>query len=386
MTQPKIYLLAGEASGDAVGAKLMHALKIVLPEVEIHGTGGEKMQAEGLEPLFSIQDIAHMGFVEYLPYLGTILKRLRQVEADIRRVQPDMLVTIDAPGFNKQIVKRCQDLRANGMRCVHYVAPTVWAYKPERAQRYAALYDHLLAILPFEPPYFEEAGLPCTFVGHPVQEDDAFGDGEAFRARHDLTQDAPLLGILPGSRRGELRYHLPVFQQTVQQLRRDIPNLQVAILQSQGLGAEAYALETWGGQTLLIKGNEKADMFAACDVALTKSGTVTMELAHAGVPMVIAYRASAFSMRMIRKMGQVRFANLLNIIQQREIIPELIQEACKPDLLMKEVTRLLEDEEARWWQMEHVQSAWKKLAPPDHQRPSIFAAKKLKDILDLSQS
>jgi lipid-A-disaccharide synthase len=375
MSHPTIYVMAGEASGDAIGAKLMRALRAQNPQAKIVGTGGEKMQAEGLSSLFPIQDIAHMGFIEYLPHLPTILKRLRQVVADVHRMQPDVLVTIDAPGFNKQVVERCQALRQQGMRCVHYVAPTVWAYRPARAGRYAKLYDHLLAILPFEPPYFEQEGLACTFVGHPVHEDPNHGDAAKFRQQHAIPNDAPLLCVLPGSRRGELSHHVPIFQQMVEQLRATLPALHVVVLRGQGLKDADIQLSSWGGQVTCVDGSEKQDAFAASNVALAKSGTVTMELAQAGVPMVVAYRTGSFSMRVIRKLSHIRFANLLNIVKGREIIPELIQENCKPELLTQEVLRLLQNEEARVWQCREVAEAWDALKAPDEQLPSQLAAR-----------
>lgn len=365
-----IYIIAGESSGDVLGARLMEALKAKQPGIVFHGVGGERMAEEGLESLFSMQEIAVMGFVEIIPGLPRILKRIKQTIADIREKRPDLLITIDAPGFNRRIAEAMQPLRAQGMKLVHYVAPSVWAYRPERAKRLAAHYDMLLALLPFEPGYFEREGLVTHFVGHPVVEDTAQGNGAAFRRRHGLSETQPLLCLLPGSRRGELRRHMPLFAKTVALLRQQMPELAVAMMAAPGM-----ALDTkhWPLKPILVSRREKADLFDACDVALAKSGTVTMELAVAGLPMVVTYKVSSLSARMMRKMMVMPWVNLVNILLRQSIIPEILQEAATPESLANAVRELWQDKHAQQSQKQAMQQALGMLLP-EGAAPSEAAA------------
>ena len=216
---PLLYLIAGEPSGDLLGGSLMAALKHRTGgQVRFAGVGGPKMIEQGLEPLFPMTELAVFGLAEILPRLRRLMRRGEETVADIARLRPAALVTIDSPGFTLRVAQRVVPL---GVPRVHYVAPSVWAWKPERAAKIAKYLTHLLALLPFEPPYFEKEGLPCTFVGHSAIEGPAGrGDGAAFRARHGLAPNRRVIVMLPGSRTGEIDRLLPVFLETLRRLQR----------------------------------------------------------------------------------------------------------------------------------------------------------------------
>ena len=203
----RIFLVAGESSGDRLGAALMRALRDAHDgEIRFSGVGGVGMTEEGLEPLFPISDIAVMGLTEVLPRLPIILRRMSQTREAILEAQPDALITIDAPAFGLRVAKQVRPELAGATTLIHYVAPSVWAWRPGRAKKLAGIVDHLLALLPFEPPYFKREGLSCAFVGHPVaaNPEPTADEIEAFRDKHGLSATAPLVAVLPGSRRSEV--------------------------------------------------------------------------------------------------------------------------------------------------------------------------------------
>jgi lipid-A-disaccharide synthase len=325
MNTPLIYLVAGEASGDALGADLMRALAAQQPGARFAGIGGEAMQRMGLASLFPYSDLSIMGFMEVVPHIPALLRRLRETAIDIAEKQPSAIVTIDSPGFNFRLARALKNNpRTSAIPRIHYVAPSVWAYKPGRARKTALLFNALLTLLPFEPPYFEKEGLPATFVGHPVLWEKDKSDATAFRQRHNIPAEAQLLLILPGSRRGEIHYHLKLFLEAAGAL----PGFTPVIL----AGAQVKGLITAQAPAdmKIVDISEKRDAFAAATMALTKSGTISLELAAAGVPMVVAHRGSPLSAWLIRRMILIKYASLVNIAVNRGIIPELLQERCNP--------------------------------------------------------
>jgi lipid-A-disaccharide synthase len=236
------------------------------------------------------------------------------------------------------------------MPLIHYVAPMVWAWRAKNAEKIGRWYDHLLALLPFEPPYFAAVGMPCTHVGHPVVESGADrGDGPGFRARHGIAQERAVLAVLPGSRGGELKRLLPIFAETVQRLRERRGDLAI-VMPTIDMLAERLkqATSAWPVRPIIVTGKaEKYDAFAASDAALAASGTVALELAMAGVPMVVAYRLSPVSALLSRYLVKARFANLINLILDRPAVPELLLERCTPALLSQAVEDLLTSPAAR---------------------------------------
>jgi lipid-A-disaccharide synthase len=372
--RPLLYLIAGEPSGDLLGGSLMAALKRRTGDaVRFAGIGGPKMMAQGLEPLFPMTELAVFGLAEILPKLPHLIRRGEQTVADIARLRPAALITIDAPGFALRVAERVKPL---GVPRIHYVAPSVWAWKPGRAAKIAKYLTHLLALLPFEPPYFEKEGLPCTFVGHPAIEGMAgTGDAAAFRARHGLEPDHPVLIMLPGSRAGEIDRLLPVFVEALSGLKWGRQPFAVAVPVPEHLQAKVRAgMADSGLETIFITGEaEKFDAFAAAELALAKSGTVTLELALSGVPAVIAYRIHPISHFIARRLAVGKYAGLPNVILDRPLVPELLQYDCTPERLVAELSRLLDDPAARRAQLDGGTEI-RRLLSPVAMSPSEAAA------------
>jgi len=351
-TEPSlIYLIAGEPSGDLLGARLMAALKQQTGgAVRFAGIGGEEMRAEGLESLFPMAELSVMGLVEVLPRLPQILRRIRETLSDIETKSPSAVVTIDSWGFCGRIHKGLKERKSRVPR-IHYVAPMVWAWKKGRTKTLAQVLDLLLTLFPNEPAWFEKEGLRSVHVGHSVIEGGAGqGDGAAFRARHGLAFDQRVLCLLPGSRRSETSRLLPVFGATLDQLAVRYPDLVVAVPTVETVADEvAAAAAGWKLPALVLRGAaERFDAFAASSAALAASGTVALELAMAGVPAVIAYRVSPLSAFVAtRFLGlDLKFVSLVNILAERSVMPELLQDDCRPERLAAALGDLLDDPHA----------------------------------------
>ena len=378
---PLLYLIAGEPSGDLLGGSLMAALKRRTGgAVRFAGIGGPKMMEQGLVPLFPMTELAVFGLAEILPKLPHLMRRGEETVADIARLKPAALVTIDSPGFTLRVAQRAVRL---GVPRIHYVAPSVWAWKPERAAKIAKYLNHLLALLPFEPPYFEKEGLPCSFVGHPAIEGPAGkGDGAAFRARHRLAPDRKVIIMLPGSRNGEIDRLLPVFLEALHRLKQGRAPFTVAVPAPDYLAGKVRAgLAGSGLETILLTGDaEKFDAFAAAEAALAKSGTVTLELALSGVPAVIAYKVNRISYFIARRLQVGKYIGLPNVILDRPLMPELLQHDCTLDRLAAEMSRLLDDPAARETQLAGGKEI-RRLLSPEGKTPSEAAADAVLNVL-----
>lgn len=341
----RVFIVAGEPSGDALAGPLLAALRRRLgPHLRIAGIGGERMTEQGLHSLFPMTDLSLMGLVEIVPHVPRLLWRLRQAEVAVRSWQPHAVVTVDAPGFNFRLAAR---LRGSGIPVVHYVAPTVWAWRPGRARRIAPLVHHLLALLPFEPPWFERWDLPTTYVGHPALETVAPA-AQAAAARRGR-KAGPVLCLLPGSRRSELRQLLPIFGDTLQQLRDRHPGLTAVLPTIPAMaGPIAAATCNWPEPPEIIVDRAAGlAAMAAADLALAASGTVTLELALLGTPFVATYRTHPLTAAVLRRLLRVPYATLVNLVLERAAVPELLQKRCRPDLLAAALSQLLTSPEAR---------------------------------------
>jgi lipid-A-disaccharide synthase len=376
-----VYLLAGEHSGDVLGARLMIALRRARPGLDFTGIGGPRMQAEGLTSLFPMHELAVMGLLEVLPRVRHLRRRLRQTVADIAARRPDILVTIDSPGFALRVLKQ---VRGAGIRRVHYVAPQVWAWREHRVREFPGLWDRLLCLLPFEVAFFAGHGLPAAFVGHPVLESGAdLGDAARFRATHGLAADAPILVLMPGSRRSEAPKLLPVFGATLDVLSRRVPNI-VAVVPVAAAVAETVrrAAAGWRVPTVIVTElQDKHDAYAAASAALTKSGTSTLELALAGVPMAVTYRVNPLTAAIARRLIRVPHVAMVNLLAGRAVVPELLQEDCTPDKLAATVLALLGDAGMAAAQRAAFEDVVASLVPPAG-RPSDAAAAEVLRVLD----
>lgn len=382
MQNLKIYIIAGEASGDILGAKLMEALRGQSTDyMDFHGIGGDRMIGHGLHSLFPMSDIAIMGFSEVLPHIPRVLKRIRQTVEDILRVRPDVVITIDSPGFCCRVAEK---LQGKGIKIIHYVAPTVWAYKPHRAEKFARLFNHLLLILPFEAPYFDAVGLANTYIGHPIIEDSKIkGDANKFRNKYKVKATEKILCIMPGSRITEIKRLMPIFCAALKIIMlKDIAVRPVIITVPFLRGAINKYAQDLPQNTLIIDSSiEKIDVFMAAKAALAKSGTGTLELSLARVPLVIAYKISWVSYQLLKSLVKVKYANLLNLVMDREIIPEFIQKKCQPKLLANSILELLSDEVKSKEQVDLAQVALSKLGLGGDMSPSIKAANIVLDMV-----
>ena len=349
---PLIYLIAGEPSGDMLGASLMAGLSERMGgAVRFAGIGGESMRAKGLSSLFPMSDLSIMGLAEVLPRIPKILRRVDQTLDHIRSVSPVAVITIDSWGFCGRIQNQLK-AKNPAIKRIHYVAPMVWIWKSGRTKSLAKVLDMLMTLLPFEPAWFEKEGLKSICVGHSVLESGAGqGDGPGFRIRHGIAADAPILTVLPGSRHNETARLLPVFEKTVRHLAKTIPNLNVVIPTVEGVASQVHkAVEHWPiPVTVTMGAQDKYDGFAASRAALAASGTVTLELALAQVPMVVAYKVSPVSAFIaIKFLGlRLRYVSLLNILSDAVVVPEFLQHQCRPEVMARTLEPLFEDGEIR---------------------------------------
>lgn len=369
-----VYLIAGEPSGDVLGMRLMQGLEAASDgPVAFSGVGGPLMQGAGLSSLFPMTELTVMGIAEVLPRIPKILRRVRETAADIRRCKPDVVVTIDAPDFCFRVAAK---LAGAGIPIVHYVAPSVWAWRPGRAKKVARLVDHVMCLLPFEPPYFERAGVGASFVGHSILESGADrGDGAAFRTRHGIGADEKLLVVLPGSRMSEVTRLLGVFGDTVARVRAELGPVRV-VIPTVGTVADAVraATATWPDTIVVAGEGEKYDAFAAADAALAASGTVSLELAMARVPSLIGYRVAPLTAAIARRLLKIKYASIVNLLLDKEAVPEMLQEACTADRLAPVLTDLLASPEHRQRQEADIARALAALRADD-EAPSVAAAR-----------
>ena len=343
----RIWVVAGEESGDQLGAKLIAALKAALgsERVDLGGVGGEAMRAQGLVPLFPSTEIALMGIGAVILRLPVLLRRIRQVVDAVVAARPDVLVIIDSPEFTHAVAKRVRR-RAPGVPIVNYVSPSVWAWRPGRARRMRAYVDHVLALKPFEPDAHRRLGGPaCTYVGHPLIERLAElrpRPGE----RPPLSQEPVSLLVLPGSRRSEVGRLMRPFGDALRLvLARSPVRLEVTVAAVAHLAREIEAqAAAWPLRPTIVEGEAaKWAAFRRANAALAASGTVTLELALSGVPMVVAYKVSKLEQPLLRRLIKVPSIVLPNLILGETVIPERVQWDCTPEKLAEALLPLLSD-------------------------------------------
>ena len=323
----KVYIIAGEPSGDLLGSRFMRAMvKKTNGQVEFYGVGGESMEKAGLKSLFDISDLAIMGLAEVIPSIPKVLRLIKQTVADIEKVKPDVVITIDSWSFGSRVQKILRRKKL-GIPQVHYVAPQVWAWKKKRARTMYKYVDHLLTLLPQEPKYFTPYGLAATFVGHPVIESKVIhGSGDDFRKKFAISADKKIIAVLPGSRKTEVAKMLPVFLEAAQKLYLEdnslcfvIPTVKtVAGMVRQMVGGSGLPI------TIVEDEDDRHNAFKASAAAMAASGTVALELAIAGVPHIIGYKVSPLTAVLVRKFMHIQFVNLSNIMLGREVVPELL--------------------------------------------------------------
>jgi lipid-A-disaccharide synthase len=379
MKRPHFYLIAGEPSGDRLGARLIEALRRkTVGQFKVSGVGGPEMEKQGLQSHFPMSELTVMGLVEVLPRVPNILRRIRSTVKHILASEPDVVVTIDAPDFSLRIMRH---LKGKNILLIHYVAPSVWAWKSGRAKKLANLVDHLLTLLPFEPPYFEREGLLSSFVGHSVLESGADqGDGVAFRERYNISYDSQVLCILPGSRLSEIKRLLPIIGKVIERLKN--PNLRLVLPTVDNVSDKVHqAIVSWKNKPIIISSDgDKFAAFAASNAAIAASGTVSLELALAKVPYVTVYRVNPLTALISRRMIVTPFFNIINILLEREVVPELIQENCRSTAIASYISGYLEGDDVAKAQIENFKNALAQLQN-GHDYPSDKAASVMLDLI-----
>ena len=350
----RVFLIATEESGDRLGANLMKVLRQRLGDgVRFEGVGGRAMAREGLESLFPIEELSIIGLAAVVKDLPKILGLIKETAIAVVEAAPDILVIIDSPDFTHRVARR---VRAKDPRLpiVNYVSPSVWAWRPGRARAMLRYVDHVLALLPFEPEAYRRLrGPPCSYVGHPLTEQLSMLRPDADEAVR-RAESPPVLLVLPGSRRSEIRHHMAVFGQAVARLQEQgvafelvlptMPHLQEAVVD---------AVKGWPVQPQVVIGEqEKRAKFRIAHAALAKSGTVTLELALAGVPMVTAYRTGSMEAWILRRAIKVNSVILANLVIGENVVPEFLQEDCTPEKLAAALRDVLSDSDLRRKQLE----------------------------------
>lgn len=338
----RVFIIAGEPSGDKLGGALMAGLKTLCPDVQFDGIGGTDMQAQGLTSRFPMEELSVMGIAEILPKYRALMKRINETASAVIEAQPDVMITIDSPDFSLRVARRVK--AASAVRTVHYVAPTVWVWRPKRAKKMAEIIDHVLALFPFEPPLMTLDGMVCDFVGHPVvaEPQATQNEAQAFRRTHGI-DDAPLLLVLPGSRRGEVERLGGIFGQSISPVLARYPDLRV-VVPAAGPVADLVREKVagWPVAPLVLDPREtpleeaariKRAAFRAADVALAASGTVSLELAAARTPMVIAYKMNWLSFHLIKAMALVDTVTLVNLVSDTRVVPDFLGPDCTPDAI-----------------------------------------------------
>ena len=333
----KVFIIAGEVSGDVLGGKIIHEM----PNVEFVGIGGEHMRAAGLKPLFPMRDLAVMGAIEVLAHARTLTKRIKQTVNAIIDERPDVVLTIDSPGFAQNVISKLRrsvggrDLIAKGMRFHHVVAPQVWAWRPGRAKKYAKLFDKLYAFFDFELPYFTKYGLNTMAVGHPIS------DGLVGR-KQDKTKEK-IITLVPGSRMSEAKRLMPLYREFVEKLNRlgyhdyryVIPTVETTREYVRG------ELCKWPVTVDVVNAAGRYDLYAKTYIAVVASGTVSAELAMMHIPAIVVYRMNPITVWLVRQFIRVRWVSLVNILLNRGVYPELLGHDANCEKLVDEFIKLI---------------------------------------------
>jgi lipid-A-disaccharide synthase len=331
--EERVLIVAGEASGDLYGALLARALREREPSLRFSGIGGTRMRAEGIPLLADSRDLAVVGLWEVLSHWRPIRAAYRRLMSLLREDPPDLLVLIDYPDFNLRVAA---EARRRSVPVVYFISPQVWAWRPSRVRRIAGTVDRILVILPFEEEIYRQAGVPVEFVGHPLLDLlPAEWNREESRRRFGLDPHLPVLGLLPGSRRREIGFHLPIMLKAARLLRKQVGPFQTVVPLASSLHAGDLQPFLGGeeapGETLHLLRGEPGELLSTMSAAVVKSGTATLEAALMGVPMVVVYRTTSLTFLLASLLARVRHVGLVNIVAGKELVPELVQSRCTPE-------------------------------------------------------
>lgn len=392
----KIFIIAGESSGDLLGSNIMKALKNNDKNIEINfiGIGGDKMQQEGLNSIFPIKDIAVMGFFEVLPNIIKILNRIKKTVKSIIENKPDLILTIDSPDFCFRVLEKLKKKDKNifnNTKKVHLIAPSVWAYREKRAKRVASLYDLLLCILPFEPPYFEKYGLKTEFIGHPIFDyDDKYKvkyNRSDLPKMYNVAYDDIIIILTPGSRETEVERMYPTMIKTIKILKKrysyqskDYHIFTFATNITKDMVdfiTQEYSFDT----KVIVDEEEKLRIMSCANVVLAKSGTNTFEFNIVGIPLIVTYTFNWFTNNLVKMLVKIKFANLVNILSQEEVIPEYVLEYAKPNVMAEKLNQLIRDRQLSKQQIDKTKEVIKQLGYNSNIKSSTAGANKILDLI-----
>ena len=356
---PKIFIIAGEVSGDLHGANLVKEIKALSPKASLYGIGGDEMSRQGVNLLFHCKDLAVVGLIEILAKLGSIIKAIRRTKKWLTTEKPDLLILIDYPEFNLMMAKHAK--RA-GIPVFYYISPQIWAWREGRVKKIRDCVDKMAVILPFEQQFYKKHGIDVEFVGHPLLDSVKVTTTPSdYLSSLGLDPERPVIGILPGSRHGEIARLMPIMMKSAQKIRQKRPDAQFLIPLAPNISHNDLEIPT--ELNVKLVSSNRYDAMAACDVLLAASGTVTLEAGLLGVPTVVTYKISPLTHILAKFLIKVKYASLVNLIANQEIFPEFIQDKARPELLSKAILELLQPERAAWvrQQLEQVR---KKLGKP----------------------
>jgi lipid-A-disaccharide synthase len=341
---PRILIVTGEASGDLHGANLARAILALDPSARLVGIGGAGMRAAGVSLVAGVPQLDVMGLIG-LSAVRAVIQRVRAIRRVIKAESWDLVVLIDNPGLNFHFAKIA---KAAGRRVLYYIAPQVWAWRPGRMKWMQRRVDHVVVILPFEEALYRRANVKCTFVGHPLLDAVSAGyDRVALRRRFSLNESAPVVGLLPGSRKGEIAMLLPVLLETAAKLAAEEPKTQFVLAQAASIDDNlVQSLVAKSPVPVRVEKDLASEVMAVSDVLLIASGTATLQAAVVGTPMILLYKTTPMTYRLARWLVRVKWIGLVNLVAGRPVIPEIIQDDATADRLYREVRRLLTDQEA----------------------------------------
>lgn len=353
-------IVAGEASGDIYGADLARETVKLDPNLHFFGIGGERMREAGVETLVDSSEMAVVGLVEVLKHFNVISSAFLKLKKILLNEPPDLLILIDYPGFNLRLAKIAKKA---GVKVLYYISPQIWAWRQGRVRKIARLVDHMAVILPFEAPFYERAGVPVTFVGHPMLDMVQVSmERDQAAASFGLDPARQIVGLFPGSRRNEIDRLLPVIVGSAVRLKQLFPGIQFVLPLASTLSADAITPQLVNaGLDVIITRERIHDMIRACDAVISVSGTVTLEIALVGTPMVIIYKLSPLTYQLAKRLVKVPNIGLCNIVAGETVVQELIQDQANPERIATEIERLLTDNSYAGSVSGKLRSIWNKL-------------------------
>ena len=376
--KPKIYIVAGEPSGDILGDQLIKSLQTKFDSPIFNGVGGEKMQSNNFRSLFDMSHISIFGIFPVIKKLFFLLRKINDVVNDIVQIKPDIIILIDSPDFNHRVAKKIKRYLPD-IPIICYVAPTVWAWRHGRAKKMSKYFNYLLSVIPFEVNFFEKYGLKTTYVGHPFIEKVKKIDDKNFSNQLDLLNGDKTIIFLPGSRRSEIERHSPIMSQAIEYLRSQ--DLKINILIATGHKQLNQIREYFPDIKVITDDNEKYSLFKIADFACAASGTVTLELGLTETPTIVIYKMDKFTWFFISRMVKVKFVSLVNLILGRESSKELLQDNYTKENLIDEINKLLLDSEIQKKQIEDLRE-FKLIMKKNINSPSENASNIIKNILE----